>query len=398
MSIDTAAKRFAALNLGEPWRGINAFPDGGDVLGDTAGDAIGDIDGSVVGLGPIDRSNRAAFAYLYGGFFVGTQFTLTPLSGSYAWSGNATTLTPTTHIGTADKRFSALNISSPWRGLNTFPTGSINLQGRFSLSHLYDGFAVGNVNHYTLTAEAGVFVWDGEPSFSDFEVGANTGTFEVTGNESELVATRLLTAEAGAFVWTGYEAQMDAFTSATIAVDAGAFGLTGNPVTFDRPRALVPSIGSFEITGPSIVLTYTDSSGIPHEGEPTRTGLKPAGKSTKRRYEVEIDGKVYNVESEEEALYLLEKVEEEAKAKAKLAMERAVKAAKRPGRKVLADARKYLELPEITVSDDLAEPAKVIEEEVEELYRNTLQDIEIAVLLRKQAEQDEEETILLLSI
>lgn len=44
-------------------------------------------------------------------------------------------------LDTADKRSSAVNIGSPWRGLLPFPSGSIDQQDRQHIAYMYRGIA-----------------------------------------------------------------------------------------------------------------------------------------------------------------------------------------------------------------------------------------------------------------
>ena len=127
----------------------------------------------------------------------------------------------------------------------------------------------------------------------------------------------------------------------------------------------------------------------------------PAGRPKKRRHVVEIDGEDLLVTSAEEAEAILARIREEAKEKADLALQRASAAKKRPARKVIADARKALQVPEIEVSDSLPNVgvySELLVSEIEALYQSTLNTIEIGIWLRKrqQAEEDEEDILLLL--
>ena len=134
---------------------------------------------------------------------------------------------------------------------------------------------------------------------------------------------------------------------------------------------------------------------------PVTSGLKPAGKSRKRRkkYTVEIDGEVYAVGSEAEAIEVLEKVAEKARETAELAISRAAKAKAKPARDVIRDAKKTLKAPEIEVSPDLDAIAAHILKGVQSVYSDALQSIEISTLLRKREREDEEdEDILLLLV
>lgn len=265
MAINTVAKRFSALDVGMPWRGINAFPDGGGTLGDQDGNAIGDQSGNLIGDNTISPVNRYALEHLYSGFFAGNAYSITAESGSFAYTGNAATLTPATHINTVAERFSAINIGNVWRGLNVFPGSPAGVK-RIVLANFYASFASTGAA-YTLTAQAGSFAWVGEPSFSDFEVGANKGTFTLTGNAATLIATRTAYLSAGTFTMTGRDATLTKFTIRTLEAGTGIFTLTGSDATLIRqPRGMIAVAGTFSYVGGLFIATYTDMNGLPHEG------------------------------------------------------------------------------------------------------------------------------------
>lgn len=44
-------------------------------------------------------------------------------------------------IDTDTRKFSAINIGCPWRGVNAFPTGALDDPERFALLYLYNEFA-----------------------------------------------------------------------------------------------------------------------------------------------------------------------------------------------------------------------------------------------------------------
>ncbi len=348
MALDTAAKRLAAINMGLPWRGPAVLADG------------------VIGA-----PDRVAFLGMYGGNFA-TNYIITAISGVFTWTGYDATLSPTTTIDTDQERLALINMGLPWRGPKWLPIGGITKSGRSVLLNLYVTQATGPT--YTITCESGVFNWEGEPSFSDFEIGANAGSFVMTGGDATLIATRTAYLNTGVFAMTGNDATLTKFSGATA----------------------VPSAGVFTMTGESVPLTYTNASGQEFPDSPPGQKRLEAGRK-RRRHQVEIDGEVYEADSEAEAIYILEKVKEEALAAAQLARERALRAEKRPFRKVMQDAKKALVTPEIETDIELTDSAKVIMAEIDELYRNTLQTIEIAALLRKQ-EEDEEEAILLMLV
>jgi hypothetical protein len=126
----------------------------------------------------------------------------------------------------------------------------------------------------------------------------------------------------------------------------------------------------------------------------------PAGRSKRRRKktEVEIDGEVFTVNSKEEATQLLEAARQEAEKVAALAIERASKAERRPARKVLADARKALQVPVIDADEALRAEVEKLQQEIADIYTQALQTVEIAALMRKaEIEEDDEDVLLLLS-
>jgi hypothetical protein len=130
-------------------------------------------------------------------------------------------------------------------------------------------------------------------------------------------------------------------------------------------------------------------------------GVVPAGKSPgkrRKKTEVEIDGQIYHVETKEDAARLIESAKQAAEEVAALAIERAAKAERRPTRKVLADARKALQVPVIDADEDLKAEVEALQQEIADIYTQALQTVEIAALMRKaEIEEDDEDVLLLLS-
>jgi hypothetical protein len=369
MAVDTAARRFSALNPAVPW-GAGILPDGA-----------------------VAASDRRALAKMYSGLAAGNAYSIETLSGSFVMTGSDVELTPTTSIDTAQERFAAMHPGCPWRGPCLFPTGSIGRPQRQVIANYYVPYATGPT--YTLEAEAGAFVWDGEPSFSDFEVTAESGVFTMTGVALDLIATRTLVATAGVFTMTGSDSDLRVLTEATLIPEPGLFVMTGNEVTFGRPRTLEAMSSSFVMTGEPTRLVYTNERGQEFEGSPSRR--QEAGSNKKRqKYEVEVDGEVFHVTSKAEAEYVLEQLRNQAEETAKLALDRANKAQKRPIRKILKDAEKTLQLPNIESEESISTEADKVLQEIEDLYKSTLQAIEISALLRKQEDEEEEAILLML--
>lgn len=131
---------------------------------------------------------------------------------------------------------------------------------------------------------------------------------------------------------------------------------------------------------------------------------QPAGRPSKarkqtRRIQVEIDGDVVSVASDEEARALLDDVRTKANEAAKLAVERAAAAKRRPVRAVIKDAKKALQVPEISVPPSLRDVASQLIGEIRANFTSTLATIEIQALIAKrerEIEEDDEEVMLLL--
>ena len=122
-------------------------------------------------------------------------------------------------------------------------------------------------------------------------------------------------------------------------------------------------------------------------------------KPRKRRYQVEIDGQVIEVATEQEAEEVLAEAAQKATETAKLAIERAAKAKRRPVRKIVRDAEKALEVPEVSVPPSLQSYADQMIGKIRAEYQSALSAIEIAAHMAKrerEIEEDDEEVLMLL--
>ena len=122
-------------------------------------------------------------------------------------------------------------------------------------------------------------------------------------------------------------------------------------------------------------------------------------KPRKRRYQVEIDGEVHEVESLQEAEAVLAEAAQKATETAKLAIERAAKAKRRPVRKIVRDAEKALEVPEVSVPPSLQSYADQMIGKIRAEYQSAMSAIEIAAHMAKrerEIEEDDEEVLMLL--
>lgn len=281
------------------------------------------------------------------------------------------------------------------------------------------GVATGLIAARSLTADQQSYSLTGVAAnlLRGFSLTADQSTFALSGVDAGLTTARLLTADQQTYALTGVDAGLT-YTPAgayTLTADVGTFTLTGNAAGLNYYKLTADTV-AFAFTGNDATLTYTplgaytltaDSgsfaltgnvAGLAYSGEPQQTTQTPAGRPRRRMVYVEIDGKPVVVGSEEEAVQLLEKLEEKAQEVARVAVERASKANKRPTRKVLADARKTLEVPRISTPgrQDLGARYR---ERIREIYEQAAQAIEIAARMRDlemAIEADDEEVLLLL--
>jgi hypothetical protein len=138
--------------------------------------------------------------------------------------------------------------------------------------------------------------------------------------------------------------------------------------------------------GSSWASTFVPPTAAP---EPTTT---PAGRKSRHRFFVTVDGQDFEVRNAAEALQLLERAralaEKAAEAKAKRVEAKAARATKpRPVR---------IEAPKITASPELELDLAPIRQDIARIYDNAALIAELRVLLARAIEEDEEEALLLL--
>ena len=121
-----------------------------------------------------------------------------------------------------------------------------------------------------------------------------------------------------------------------------------------------------------------------------------SAKRVRKRYQVEIDGESFDVESPEEAKQVLETLRQAAEDKAAEAIQAAATTKRLNPRKVIRDARKALALPDIAAPQQFAGLADSVLEQVRSTYEDALRTIEIAALLRQREIEDDDEEVMLL--
>lgn len=140
-------------------------------------------------------------------------------------------------------------------------------------------------------------------------------------------------------------------------------------------------------------LTSWSSTFVPPQPPPVDDTPIPAGRKTKRRYYVEIDGQSFEVSDVHHARAVLERAREVARTHAQEIAQRLVPQKKRTGARPVA-----LPTPRIASPDpELIEVIREARTAINAVYRQASIDAELALLLaRRLAEEDEEEALLLL--
>lgn len=240
---------------------------------------------------------------------------------------------------------------------------------------------------YTLSGVDATLTYSGAGSKT---LTADIQSYTLTGVAAGLTVARKLTADQQSYTLTGNAAGLS--HGYVLTATAASFTLAGQDVAFGRTYAITAESQSYALNGSDAGLTY--SGGPAPAPAPAQKG---AGRSRRRRpHVVEIDGEDFIVGSAEEAQELLERAKEEAAQVAKVAIERASKVRNRPVRKVLADARKAMQVPAIDAPPDLEAYADQITRQIESLYADALRTIEIAALIAKREREDEDDEDVLL--
>lgn len=184
------------------------------------------------------------------------------------------------------------------------------------------------------------------------------------------------------------------------AAASGTTAVVGTSATTNANDTSTASGSGGAVTGTSATTNANDVANASGSGGPRSDGAGRS-KSKRRRMVVEIDGEEIFVDTVEEAEALLAKVRQEAEAKAETQLKRATSAPKRRVQKVLADAVKFLAVPQITVSPELgaiADMAARLQRDIQAHYQSVLDTIEISTLLRRKQLQDEDDEDVLLML
>lgn len=220
-----------------------------------------------------------------------------------------------------------------------------------------------------------------------------------------------LASDAAAIAGTATHLTLHAASGALAADASSIAGTADHAVGGEHPADGALSADAATIAGAAAHLTLHATTGAlaadagalagaaAHTGPGAASPMTGAGRPsrTRRPRVVEIDGEDFVVNSAEEAAALLERAREHAKALAATAVKRASEARRRPVRKVIQDARRLLETPDIKAPDDLQPLVQQAQSDIAATYASALASVEIAALLAKrQREEEDDEDVLLL--
>ena len=177
-------------------------------------------------------------------------------------------------------------------------------------------------------------------------------------------------------------------TASGTATVAGAHSASGSPSV-----AQVTASGSATVThqaSGAIIIPFPVASGEA-EVSGAEQAVKPAGKRKRRKYFVEIDGQEFQTDSVDEAEGLLELARYEAENHAQRTVEIAAKRAKVVAGKVTIKVA----LPKIKASRALAPLVAEYREQINEIYRSAVRQVELSLRI-KIIEEDEEDALVAL--
>ena len=253
-----------------------------------------------------------------------------------------------------------------------------------------------------LIAEGGAFTHTGgdatltyTPIAAENTLNAESGAFSYSGGDATFLFNRALAADSGTFSYTGGDTTLS--RNWTLSAESGAFTYAGGDTAFLRTYVLEAESGAFTLNGGDATFTYSGGP-VVVPATPQVGGGRPK-KTRRRRVQVEIDGEVIEVESLDEAQAVLAEAAQKATETAKIAVERASKAKRRPVRKIIRDAEKAFTVPKVSVPPRLQSYADQMIGQIRAEYQSALSAIEIAAHMAKrerEIEEDDEEVLMLL--
>lgn len=137
-------------------------------------------------------------------------------------------------MDTANKRLSAINISSPWRGLGIFPSGTVDQPARYALAHHYSGLLPGG--NLDLAIGDGAVTIAGQAATTDVGMPIGGGAVTLAG---QTATTRVdMALSAGAVTIAGQSLDLVAELDVNLDLDtAGVVTIAGQTIGLEVVEA-----------------------------------------------------------------------------------------------------------------------------------------------------------------
>lgn len=206
------------------------------------------------------------------GWNFGSGYTLTALSGSYAFSGTAVNLKRDSVLGVSPGSYAVTGAAA---GLNrdlvlSIGAGSYSVSGTAtdllrdcvltvgSGSYDISGSSVGLDHDRVLSLTSGAYAVTGSNVTLTYSTGytltALSGSYAVTGTQSSLLADRKLSASPGAYSLAGTAASL--LIDRSISVQPGSYAVSGDTTSLLVDRTLAVGAGSYAVAGTNVGLQH----------------------------------------------------------------------------------------------------------------------------------------------
>jgi hypothetical protein len=254
--------------------------------------------------------------------------------------------------------------------------GTYTLSGQ-SANTLFGYYTFGNPGYYSLNGFDVVFG-------GGLGIACNTGSYALSGQDATFKSTYILGAETGQITLTGYDATFNA--GQVMGGGVGYYALTGGTADLSRIYKLLAEPGYYNLGG------QLEAAQEPRKQE--AGGSKR--KRQRKRVTVEIDGQLFTVNDEQEAEELIASIREVAEQQARAEADRVVKKRRTAARREKKPLKLTpIELPAPQVKSADRDFAAELQSRLDEIYADAARDAEIALRVRRQAELDEEDSIVL---
>jgi hypothetical protein len=304
-------------------------------------------------------------------------YTLTAATGYYVYTGDDPTYRDI--LFHADAGSHALTGQDATFSIGKFVAADV---GSYALT----GQDVTLTRGLRMTAQFGGFSTQG----NDVEFEVNVGEFlqqvpyTLTGYDATFSVVRGITAEAGAYALTGQDVRLG--SALEFLCDTGTYALTGQDASFRRDYTLTAECGSYTLGGQLVA---------PVAAAAAQTAAGGSRKKPERRYMTVIVGDdEYEVESQDQALQVIEAYKARAELRAQEEVEKAQ--AKPVSKRVARVVKHKLKAPEIQVKGDDVAAVRAEAEKAIQTITQTYADALKTITEVKKTDDDEADAIAIL--